>query len=333
MYPEVAGSRRSGKGDGVRPPIKPPDIGLMTPTARHQCLPVGVFFFGSAPLAIPRHAAGAERVAARSRLIMAVAFATGTCAGGCATVDRPVQSSPSTATANATSSTSLATAATVRAQSGEAAASPVAAGSAVTTTPAPAAVVPDGPTGGALDPPAGGALTAPIITVPIDTALESLFGEASTTDWSPLLLSELFTVGWNQPFVFSPPSDSGALRQEWINSANGVFYRQWVLDYNFRDHVDPSGNRDIGTWSVFAPLSRRLELFISIPFVDYHRVADPMAASGDARSIKRGERDDILQGDIRRHEHYASGLAPRDPEYVDHVDPHRADSHGLDRRG
>ena len=43
MYPEVAGSWRSGKGDGVRPPFKPPHMGLMTPTARHLCLPVGVF--------------------------------------------------------------------------------------------------------------------------------------------------------------------------------------------------------------------------------------------------------------------------------------------------
>ncbi len=246
---------------------------------------------GSAPLAIPRHAAGAERLAARFRRILAVALVTGACAGGCATVNRPAQSSSSfstsTADAAATSSTSPVTAATVRAQSGEPAAGPVVPGSAATTTAAPADVVPEDPPGGAFDPPPGGAPTPPIITGPVDTALESLFGEASTSDWTPLLLSELFTVGWNQPFVHSPPSDGGAMRQEWINAANGVFYRQWVLDYNFRDHVDPSGNRDIGTWSVFAPLSRRLELYISIPFVDYHRVADPMAASGPANMLSR----------------------------------------------
>ncbi len=68
----------------------------------------------------------------------------------------------------------------------------------------------------------------------LDTAFESLFGEAPTSDWTPLSFSTLFSEGWNQPFVFSPASDSGALRQEWINAANGVFYRQWVLDYNFR---------------------------------------------------------------------------------------------------
>ena len=246
-------------------------------------------FFWSAPLAITRHAAGAERLSARLRLILALALAMSACAGGCATVNRPVQSSSSFSSSNAatTSSTSLATAATVRAQSGEPAANPAVSGSAATTMPAPAELVPEEPPGGTLDPPLDGSPTTPIVTGPIDTAFESLFGEASTSDWTPLFLSELFTVGWNQPFVFSPASDSGALRQEWINAANGVFYRQWVLDYNFRDHVDPSGNRDIGTWSVFAPLSRRLELYISIPFVDYHRVADPMAASGPANVLSR----------------------------------------------
>jgi hypothetical protein len=118
-----------------------------------------------------------------------------------------------------------------------------------------------------------------------DTALESLFGPALTADWTPLSFSTLFTEGWNQPFVFSPASDSGALRQEWINAANGVFYRQWVLDYNFRDHAAPSGTRDIGTWSVFAPLSRRLELYISIPFVDYHAVDNPSPSSGGRASL------------------------------------------------
>ena len=130
-------------------------------------------------------------------------------------------------------------------------------GSAATASPAQPAVGPEGgaPGGpdGALDPPPEGSPAPRVVSGPIDTALESLFGEASTADWTPLYLSELFTEGWNQPFVFSPPSDSGALRQEWINASNGVFYRQWVLDYNFRDHVDPSGKRDIGTWSVFAP--------------------------------------------------------------------------------
>ncbi len=119
----------------------------------------------------------------------------------------------------------------------------------------------------------------------LDTAFESLFGEAPTSDWTPLSFSTLFSEGWNQPFVFSPASDSGALRQEWINAANGVFYRQWVLDYNFRDQATSAGNRNIGTYTIFAPLSRRLELNISIPFVDDRAVKISSASSGGGASL------------------------------------------------
>jgi hypothetical protein len=126
-----------------------------------------------------------------------------------------------------------------------------------------------------------------VVTGPLDTALESLFGEASTDNWTPLYLSDLFTRGWDEPFVFSPPSSSGALRQEWINASNGVFYRQWTLQYTFRSTVPHGGNVDIGQWGIFAPLSRRLELFITVPFVDYRRFADPIAASGPGSPITR----------------------------------------------
>ena len=129
---------------------------------------------------------------------------------------------------------------------------------------------------------------------PLETVMESLFGQASSSEWTPLSFADLLTEGWDQPFVFSPASDSGALRQEWINSANGVFYRQWVLDYNYRNHVDPSGNRYVGTWSIFAPLNRRLELFIAIPFVDDHRVDALTTSSG-----VRGSSNDRFTGSRR----------------------------------
>jgi hypothetical protein len=182
---------------------------------------------------------------------------------------------------------------------GEPAASPLVSGSAATASPAPTTVVPEGPAvappegpavappDGAPDPPPGGSPAPRVVTGPVDTVLESLFGEASTENWTPLYLSDLFTRGWNEPFVFSPPSTSGALRQEWINASNGVFYRQWTLQYNFRSTVPPAGNADIGQWGIFAPLSRRLELYITVPFVDYKRVADPAPANGPGSPINR----------------------------------------------
>jgi hypothetical protein len=244
-------------------------------------------------LANPRYLATMARLSARFRVILAVAVATSACAGGCSTVNRSVKSS-----VTATSSTSP-TAVTVRAQSGDSAASPVTPGSAAPATPAPTTVVSDGPAvappdgpavappDGAPDPPPQGSPAPTVVTGPIDTVLESLFGEASTAGWTPLLFSELFTQGWNQPFVFSPQSSSGAFRQEWINASDGVFYRQWTLQYNYRATVPPAGNADIGQWSIFAPLSRRLELHITVPFVDYKRVADPLPANGPGSPINR----------------------------------------------
>ena len=212
----------------------------------------------------------------RFGLIAAIPLFAGAMSGGCSTVDRPMVQ-PASGAAQLSPA-----AVTVRAQSDEPAIGAVP----LTGAPDPAAALPEAPLAEQPGAPASNLATPRVVTGGLlDTALESLFGEALTSDWTPLSFATLFSEGWNQPFVFSPASDSGALRQEWINAANGVFYRQWVLDYNFRDHSTPTGNRDIGTWSVFAPLSRRLELFISIPFVDYHAVDNSSASGGGRASL------------------------------------------------
>jgi hypothetical protein len=212
----------------------------------------------------------------RFGLIVVIPFLAAAMSEGCSTVDRP--SMPPVSETTQMSSPAV----TVRAQSDE----PAAGGVPTTEAANPSAALPEAPSTEQPAAPASNLATPRAVTGGVlDTALESLFGEARTSDWTPLSFATLFTEGWNQPFVFSPASDSGALRQEWINAANGVFYRQWVLDYNFRDHATPSGNHDIGTWSIFAPLSRRLELNISIPFVDYHAVVNSSVSSGGRASL------------------------------------------------
>jgi hypothetical protein len=202
----------------------------------------------------------------------AVSLFAGAMSGGCAMFDRPMEQ-PANEEAQSTPS-----ALTVRAQSEE---------------PTTGEVIPTEAVAPASNPVTG--LSAAPVSNPatprgvtggmIETAFESLFGEASASEWTPLSFANLFTEGWNQPFVFSPASDSGALRQEWINAANGVFYRQWVLDYNFRDQATSAGNRNIGTFTIFAPLSRRLELNISIPFVDDRAVDHSPTSSGNRSSL------------------------------------------------
>jgi Putative MetA-pathway of phenol degradation len=209
----------------------------------------------------------------RFGLIAVIPFLAAAMSGGCSAVDRPMAKPASEAAQTSPS------AVRVRAQSDEPPTEAVAPSS------DPAGALPKAPSTDQPGAPASNLATPRVVTGVLDTALESLFGEALTSDWTPLSFATLFSEGWNQPFVFSPASDSGALRQEWINSANGVFYRQWVLDYNFRDRATKSGNRDIGTYSIFAPLSRRLELFVTIPFVDYHVVDNSSASSGGRSSL------------------------------------------------
>jgi hypothetical protein len=226
---------------------------------------------------------------AQHRLGAAIVIFVGCLAEGCSTFDRPVPVSGSQVITTPQESR------TIRAQDGDTPESPNATGSVGSVSTA----LPEGlqgaspegspvaATGGAAESPAAGAAAPRVVTGPLDTVLESLFGEASTSDWTPLYFSELLNTGWDQPFVFSPPSDSGALRQEWLNAANGVFYRQWTLDYNYRQIVLPSGNADFGTWAIFAPLSRRLELYVTVPFVDYQRVANPTPLGGPGTPIAR----------------------------------------------
>jgi hypothetical protein len=218
--------------------------------------------------------AGPQTPRIRFGLIVAISLFAGAITGGCSTVDRPMVQAGSEPAQRPCS------AVTVRAQSDEPTTAPLPPAEAASSASNPAAALPEAPAWEQPGAPAFNLVKPSLTGGVLATALESIFGEALTSAWTPLSFATLFTEGWNQPFVFSPASDSGALRQEWINAANGVFYRQWVLDYNFRDHATPSGNRDIGTWSILAPLSRRLEMFISIPFVDYYAVDHSSGTEG-----------------------------------------------------
>ena len=173
-----------------------------------------------------RHYALPQKLRARFGLIFIMPLLAGAISGGCSTIDRPVETLVSEATR--TSPPAM----TVRAQNDEPAAGVVPPNAAPSPSSDPTRVLPEGSAPeepGAQPAPPSTSATPRVVTGALDTALESLFGEASTSDWTPLPFATLFTEGWNQPFVFSPASDSGALRQEWINAANGVFCRQWVL--------------------------------------------------------------------------------------------------------
>ena len=100
-----------------------------------------------------------------------------------------------------------------------------------------------------------------------DTITESIFGQPDPNTWRPLPLSTLFSEGWNEAWVPSPNGSGGAPRQGWINATDGNLYRLWFFTFAQAFNNDPKGNAYLGSYTLFTPLSRRLELIINVPFV------------------------------------------------------------------
>ena len=114
-------------------------------------------------------------------------------------------------------------------------------------------------------------LDAPLEGRPVPTgflgvALASAFGPSDSAPWRPLSLRTLFTEGWDERWV-SEPNDSGDAQQGWINAADGNFYRLWFFSYTFTNRLSAGGNGHTGAYTLYTPLSRRLELITTVPFV------------------------------------------------------------------
>jgi hypothetical protein len=100
-----------------------------------------------------------------------------------------------------------------------------------------------------------------------DTVSESMFGRPDPDSWRPLSFSTLFSEGWSEAWVPSPSGSGGAPRQAWINAVTGHLTRGWFFTFSYGANVPPKGNAYLGAYTLLAPLSRRLMLITSIPFV------------------------------------------------------------------
>ena len=97
---------------------------------------------------------------------------------------------------------------------------------------------------------------------------ESLTGDvyADPSRWRPLSLGTFFSEGWNEAWVSPPAGGGGAPRQGWINAADGVFYRLAVATFGYKNGSTGNGDVYNGAATLYAPLSRRLELQFDLPF-------------------------------------------------------------------
>jgi hypothetical protein len=121
-------------------------------------------------------------------------------------------------------------------------------------------------------PGAGCPPTAPrVVMGPCDTAVESIFGTPDPDTWRSLPIWTFFTEGWNEAWVPSPNGSGGAPRQGWIDAMDGNLYRLWF--FSFSTGFNRGSGRDafLGGFTIFTPLSRRLDLITNIPFIVRNR--------------------------------------------------------------
>ena len=113
-----------------------------------------------------------------------------------------------------------------------------------------------------------------------DTITESIFGKPDPDTWRPLPLSTLFSEGWNEAWVPSPSGSGGAPRQGWINAADGNLYRLSFFTFAQGFNDPPKGNAYLGAYTIFTPLSRRLDLITHVPFVLRNNAASGLPIVG-----------------------------------------------------
>jgi len=145
----------------------------------------------------------------------------------------------------------------------------------------------------------GYAPTAPRVEMGLfDTITESIFGQPDPNTWRPLPLSTLFSEGWNEAWVPSPNGSGGAPRQGWINAVDGNLYRLWFFTFAQAFNRAPKGNAYLGAFTIFTPLSRRLDLITNIPFVIRNSAVSGQPITGPNQPVVTTTKSHSGFGDI-----------------------------------
>ncbi len=100
----------------------------------------------------------------------------------------------------------------------------------------------------------------------LDVLALSAFG-GNVPAFTPLSIAN-FGEGWLTPWVPPPSGELHLQRGGWVGADSGFFSRE--LDPAFTFNAGTEGTRDelIGSATLFVPLNRRLQLGLTVPFVD-----------------------------------------------------------------
>ncbi len=95
-----------------------------------------------------------------------------------------------------------------------------------------------------------------------DVISESMFGDvyADPSKWQELTFRNLFSKGWDKPWVSPPAGDGGAPRQGWLNAYDGVFYRLSIATFGWQHGTGNYTDGYAGALTSYTPLNQRMEI-------------------------------------------------------------------------
>ena len=100
-----------------------------------------------------------------------------------------------------------------------------------------------------------------------EAAVESITGDVysdkAAANWQDLSYSNMFSKGWNKPWVSPPTGGGGAPRHGWINAYDGIFFRLSIATFGWQ-HGNGSDSYT-GNLTSYTPLNQRLEIQTDIP--------------------------------------------------------------------
>ncbi len=116
-----------------------------------------------------------------------------------------------------------------------------------------------------------------------------VYSDTAAANWQDLSYSNLFSKGWNKPWVSPPNGGGGAPRQGWINANDGVFYRLGIAVFSWQHGLNNNGDGYAGNLVNYTPLNQRLEIQTNISMTSNRGVAgnDVQTNFGDFRISPR----------------------------------------------